>query len=193
MYTLSVHSPQPLAKYPWPIHNHSFIGTLWQQLPYSFSFHTNTCTQKTATLNNCEATNKRKVDTQSSGGTPKHCPRTAIQPGLCVCVCVCVGWVWLTLQQNLPSWQQFWYFWKTTEAVCCIGSVPPDNCNLQRYSVWAQFSTLNLPFLLTFLTIVPPVHLTHEDGASEGLWHLFAGTVFISSATSVSLHHIHVW
>lgn len=72
-------------------------------------------------------------------------------------------------------------FLETTEAVRCIGSVPSDNGNLQRYLVWAQFSAVHILFLLTFVTIVSPVHFTLEGSSSEGLWRLFAGTVLIFS------------
>lgn len=60
-------------------------------------------------------------------------------------------------------------------------SVPSDNNNLQKYLVWPQFPTHNILSLMTFSTIPFPVHITLEDGTSEGLWHLFAGTVFVSS------------
>lgn len=196
MYTLCVHSPQPLAKYPWPIHNPSFIGTPWQQLPYLFSFHTNTCTQKIATLNNCEATNKRKWRCRAAGEPPNTVQEQQYsQASVHVCVCggfVCVWWVWLMPQQNLPSWAAVLIFLENHWG-CLLYWV--SALRQQQFPKILSLGTVFYPqlFSLTFLTTVPPVHLTHEDGTSEGLWRLFAGTVFTSSPTSVSLYHIHVF
>lgn len=71
---------------------------------------------------------------------------------------MCLWWVWLT-QQNLPSWQQFQYFWK------------PLRLNWVR-TVRQQKCLTRLLFKLYF-----SVHPTLSDGTREGLWRLFAGTV----------------
>lgn len=121
-----------------------------------------------------------KLPTKGNGdaerrGTPEHRPKTAIQAGLCVCACV----VRLAnAAAESPFMTAVLIFLETTESVCCIGSVLLENSNLQRYLVWALFPTLNILSVLTFITFFSPVHLTLDDGTSEGLLRLFAGTVF---------------
>lgn len=69
-------------------------------------------------------------------------------------------------------------------------SLPSQNSNLQKYSVCPQFPSLITPALLTF-PILSPVHVTPDDGTSEGLWTLFAGTQFYLFETKICVsNHI---
>lgn len=47
-------------------------------------------------------------------------------------------------------------------------------------------STVFFLFLLTYISST--VHFTHEEGNSEGVWTLFAGTD--RSSSTVYLHHV---
>ncbi len=68
-----------------------------------------------------------------------------------VCACVCLVGLANAAAES-PFMTAFLIFLETAEAVCCVGSVPSDNSNLQRHLVWAQFPpplfllTFSLPF-----------------------------------------------
>lgn len=137
-----------LVKYPWPTHSRSFTGTYWGLL-YSFSYRTDYKKEgkkESPTLNNCEVPNKRKWRSRATGNPPntvqeQQHSQACMCMCACVCRCVCMCVVGLAdVAADSPFMTAVLIFLETTEAVCCVGSLPLDNSNLQKIFVWAQCS-----------------------------------------------------
>lgn len=142
----------------------------------------------------------RKVTTQptkenkdeAKQETPKQCPRTEQHSQACVfeCVCasVCAGFGRSSSRISLPhsSWDISGNHWGPSlyRFSTIQWSLPSENSNLQKYSVCPQFPSLITSALLTF-PILFPVHITPDDGTSEGLWTLFAGIQFYLFETKI--------
>lgn len=67
-----------------------------------------------------------------------------------------------------------------TMKLSVLGQCPQTAAIYRDFTAGQSFLTSMCCFGDFVLTIVSPVHFTLEDGTTEGLWRLFAGTVFIS-------------
>lgn len=110
----------------------------------------------------------------------------ATQPGLCVYVyvCVCVGQSVLCLAKEAAA--------ESSVLLHSSCDISGNRCRLfvalvhYRSAEHTEILSLAAVFLaslrrLCWLSeILFPVHVAPDDGASEGLWNLFAGTFFFS-------------